>query len=239
MNHDLEAQLSALARAGDEDRWLAAGYAAGEARRRLLALYAFHAELARIPAMVSEPLLGEMRLQWLRDALRDLRAGEAVSGHPVFEALAATDLLAAPAADALGQAINARARLLYAEDPFRDADDLADWLMRAESYLDRLAVCALGADQAVCEAAGDAGLAFALARLGPALAPDHAKGAAEKARALYDRARRALAVAPAALAPALAHLALTRAYVIRARRGRPFPVEKRLRIFFSILTGRV
>ncbi|NOX84256.1 MAG: phytoene/squalene synthase family protein, partial [Alphaproteobacteria bacterium] len=34
-----------LVRRQDEDRWLAAGYAQGDAKRRLLALHAFHIEL--------------------------------------------------------------------------------------------------------------------------------------------------------------------------------------------------
>ncbi|HET7886938.1 MAG TPA: phytoene/squalene synthase family protein [Bradyrhizobium sp.] len=51
-------------------------------RRALLALYAFNVEICRVPAQVSQPLPGEVRLQWWRDVL----AGEAhggAEGNPV------------------------------------------------------------------------------------------------------------------------------------------------------------
>ena len=43
------------------------------ARARLLPLYAFHLEIARAPWVTQEPLIAEMRLQWWRDAVADLR----------------------------------------------------------------------------------------------------------------------------------------------------------------------
>ena len=49
--------------------------AAPRARRDLIALTAFLGEVARIPEAVSEPMMGEIRLQWWRDALETLRAG--------------------------------------------------------------------------------------------------------------------------------------------------------------------
>jgi phytoene synthase len=46
------------------------------ARPALFALYAFSHEIARVRALVSEPLPGEVRLQWWRDALEGRRKGE-------------------------------------------------------------------------------------------------------------------------------------------------------------------
>jgi phytoene synthase len=58
---DLDAQV----RAADPDRWLSSRFVADQqARADLIALYAFEAELASIPAKVSQPLLAEMRLTW-------------------------------------------------------------------------------------------------------------------------------------------------------------------------------
>jgi phytoene synthase len=72
----------------DYDRWLTAVFAPPAAREGIFALLAFHAEIARIRETVSEPMLGDIRLQWWRDALTKIAAGEAPPVHPVAEALA-------------------------------------------------------------------------------------------------------------------------------------------------------
>ena len=60
----------ASARSGEPDRYLAALLAPPAARADLLALAAFASELARVPSLVTrEPTMGEIRLQWWRDAL--------------------------------------------------------------------------------------------------------------------------------------------------------------------------
>jgi phytoene synthase len=61
-------------------------FAPADDRDALVALYAFNAELARIAEYVSEPGLGEIRLQWWRDALDRAAARESI-GHPVVDAL--------------------------------------------------------------------------------------------------------------------------------------------------------
>ena len=53
----------------------------------LFALLALHAELARIPSMVSEPMLGRIRVQWWMDAMPSVVSGRTPS-HPVAQALA-------------------------------------------------------------------------------------------------------------------------------------------------------
>lgn len=62
----------------DPDRFLTALFAPDALREDLFTLYAFNAEVARIPSVVSEPVLGHMRLQWWRDAL----GSEAPVGMP-------------------------------------------------------------------------------------------------------------------------------------------------------------
>ena len=67
--------VAASARAGEPDRYLAALLAPPSARDGLLALAAFSAELGRIGHLVTrEPMMGEIRLQWWRDALREATA---------------------------------------------------------------------------------------------------------------------------------------------------------------------
>jgi hypothetical protein len=76
-----------LVRGFDEGLLLAASYAPKEKQDGLIALYAFAAELDRIPASVSEPPLGEIRLQWWRDALDEVFGEGEVRAHPVVEVM--------------------------------------------------------------------------------------------------------------------------------------------------------
>src|SRR4249920_224039 len=79
--------VATSARAGEPDRYLAALLAPPAARDGLLALAAFSAELGRIGQLVTrEPMMGEIRLQWWRDALRPRDSGER-TGNPVADAL--------------------------------------------------------------------------------------------------------------------------------------------------------
>lgn len=52
-------------------------FAPEDKRDALVVLYAFNSEIKRIPSLVSEPMLGEIRLQWWREALNGERAHEA------------------------------------------------------------------------------------------------------------------------------------------------------------------
>ena len=81
-----EDAVRTIVRDGDPDRYASALFAARAAREPLFALYAFNVELARIAEQVSEPQLGEIRLQWWRDALARASAGEATD-HPVADAI--------------------------------------------------------------------------------------------------------------------------------------------------------
>lgn len=52
-------------------------FAPEDKRDALITLYAFDYEIKRIPSLVSEPMLGEIRLQWWREALNGERSEEA------------------------------------------------------------------------------------------------------------------------------------------------------------------
>ena len=66
-----------LLRQQDPDRYLTALFAPAERREALFALYAFNLELARARESVREPIMGRMRLQWWRDCLPEIMAGQA------------------------------------------------------------------------------------------------------------------------------------------------------------------
>ncbi|WP_339950169.1 squalene/phytoene synthase family protein [uncultured Albimonas sp.] len=171
MSHDA---CESLVRDHDRDRWATARLAPPPATGRLFALYAFNLEVARIPSVVSEPMLGEIRLQWWRDALAEIHAGAAPRRHevvaPLAEAIAAADLpqdlfealLDARSYDPQGPAIGDRALF----DAY--VDGTAGGLMRLAAR-----ICAGGdpgaeGDQAA-RLAGWASGAAALIRALPAL----------------------------------------------------------------------
>ena len=58
-----------LVRGCDFARYAATLFVPADRRRALLALYAFNAEISRVREQVTQPLPGEIRLQWWTDAL--------------------------------------------------------------------------------------------------------------------------------------------------------------------------
>jgi 15-cis-phytoene synthase len=71
-----------LVRAHDFTRYASALFVPAPERRALLALYAFNVEICRVPTQVSQPLPGEIRLQWWRDMLAGSGHG-GVEGNPI------------------------------------------------------------------------------------------------------------------------------------------------------------
>jgi phytoene synthase len=81
---DLDAQIRRI----DPDRWLSSRFIADSAARAdVLTIYAYDNELARAPKVASNPLLGEIRLTWWREALDEIYGGLPVRAHPVARAL--------------------------------------------------------------------------------------------------------------------------------------------------------
>lgn len=73
-------------RLADPDRWLTTLFAPDSRRPALVALYAFNSEIARARESVSQPMLGQIRLQWWREAWDGISAGQP-RRHPVVMAL--------------------------------------------------------------------------------------------------------------------------------------------------------
>jgi phytoene synthase len=69
-------------RAHDFERYASTLFVDAEKRRALLALYAFNVEISRVREQVSQPLPGEIRLQWWTDMLAGAGHG-GVEGNPV------------------------------------------------------------------------------------------------------------------------------------------------------------
>src|SRR5438105_12411155 len=81
--------LAALVRRHDRDRYQTALFAPAGRREALLALYAFNYEIARVRETVTQPMLGQIRLQWWREVLDAAYAGAPPRQHPVVLPLSA------------------------------------------------------------------------------------------------------------------------------------------------------
>lgn len=99
--------IVAILREGDPDRYSATLFAPSSARDDLFALYALNIELARIGERVSEPDLGNIKLQWWREALARAATGEATAS-PVADAIGALLHRHPDAAEPIGRMIDAR-----------------------------------------------------------------------------------------------------------------------------------
>jgi phytoene synthase len=171
------AYCEGLLRRDDRDRWLASLFVPREPRRHIHALYGFSLEIARVREIVSEPLLGEIRLQWWRDALEGAAdAGEA-KANPVAAALLDTiarfDLPKAP----FLELISARGRDLYGE-PMDSVAALEAYTEATCSNLLRLAALILDGEELAAsrEAATHAGIAYGITGLIRALPWHRARG---------------------------------------------------------------
>jgi phytoene synthase len=126
----------------------------------MIGLYAFNLEVASTRERVSEPMLGQIRLQWWRDALAEIGAGRP-RRHPVVESLATWF-----GDDEIGLA----SRLIDAREydledaPFETTADLTDYVEATSAGLVRLALQALGiASGPAHDAAEGAGRAYGMA----------------------------------------------------------------------------
>jgi phytoene synthase len=93
--HDTLSYCGQQVRRFDHDRYLTALFAPADRREALFALYAFNLEVAKTREVVTEPLLGQIRLQWWRDSVDAAYRGEAPKHEvliPLAEAVAAFGL---------------------------------------------------------------------------------------------------------------------------------------------------
>ena len=229
------------ARTYEPDRYLAALYAPDPARSRLMALAAFQGEITRIPATVREPLLAEIRLQWWRDALDHLRAGE-LTGHPAADRLG-PDIVSGllPLGLLSGMIDEAGER-----DPallFTDAQVLRSHLNKSHGAAFALASRALGAchSDMLETATVRAGFVYGLARLlveGRVPGTEQRDGLAAQCRRALPEAAAAVARLDSALLPGFLPLAMANSYLHQAGPGMS-PLKRWWRLWVAQMRGRV
>lgn len=133
---EIVARLDQRIQSVDEERWLSSRYAPEEARHALIVLYAFYYELARVRIVVTDHTMGQIRFQWWRDAIEELRQG-APRQHDVVLALAHYLPRLDEGYKGLEQLVDAHEAAFLAEDraaqPEDDLVNLATKLLGQES----------------------------------------------------------------------------------------------------------
>ncbi|MEI4233075.1 squalene/phytoene synthase family protein [Roseovarius sp. D22-M7] len=147
-----------MVRRGDPSRFQATMAAPVAARGVLFPIYAFNIEVARAPWVTQEPLIAEMRLQWWRDVLEQIRSGGGARAHEVATPL--SGLLDAEAITQLDALIAARRRDTQ-RAPFEDDADFSSYIAATSGNLMLVAARALGPVRE--DVVRDAGFALGLA----------------------------------------------------------------------------
>jgi len=165
------ANCEEVVRNHDPDRYFAGLFAPAERRPLLFALHAFNFEIARIGETVSEPMLGEIRLQWWREAVqaaRDLHQRP----HDVVHALVELFASVGPPLELFEAMIDARG-FDVRDETFADLAALEAYADATSGNVMRLAALALDEEHPHDVLAREAGIAYALAGLLRAI-PFHA-----------------------------------------------------------------
>jgi phytoene synthase len=139
-------------------------FAPEDKRDALITLYTFDHEIKRIPLLVSEPMLGEIRLQWWREALNGERSDEARM-NPLASAV--IDIISKYGLPLSGfsHLIDGEARMLDAK-PIIDERELEKLYGQRYGALFQFAAMILdhGASRTLADASGHAAMAYGIAR---------------------------------------------------------------------------
>ena len=157
------AHCLAVLRDTDRDRYLACLLAPAQKRGSLAALYAFHAEIARVRDVAREALAGEIRLQWWRDLLEGGADGDAMA-NPIAAGITACIAEHRLPVAVLTDMIEARIFDVY-NDPMESRAAFEGYAGETASALIQLASLILDPENAPrsANAAGHAGVAQAVA----------------------------------------------------------------------------
>ncbi len=163
-----------LVRDGDPDRYFATLFAPAAFRPHLFALSAFSLTVARVRDAAGNPMAGEIRLQWWRDALQGEARGD-VRANPVAAALEDAIVARRLGRQPFVDLIDARVFDLY-DDPMPRVNDLEGYCGETAAALIRLSALVLadGAEPGGAAVAGHAGVAYGITGLLRAL-PWHAR----------------------------------------------------------------
>ena len=204
-------------RLADPERQLALAYVRGARRAAIVALWLLDERMGAIVAGTREPMIGQMRLMWWRDALIALDdPAAAVPGEPLLAALAQACASYDISGERLAQIEEGWGALLDGEVP-DEAAILTHGRCRGALLFEMSAVILGG----LAEGVAPAGEAWALADLGHRLRSQHSRAFARR-RAASCLSEVSIAAWPARLRP-LGILAML------ARRDAALPPERQRR----------
>jgi phytoene synthase len=158
MSQSDNAYCQQLVRETDRDRYVADLFAPAGPRPSLFALHAFNIEIGRVRDLVSEPMAGEIRLQWWHDVLHGAGRGE-IEGNPVAATLLDVASRHDLPLDRLRELVDAHRNDLYS-DPIATFDAFQDYARLTAATMFALAARVLAPGLPIAEeaiiAAGEA-----------------------------------------------------------------------------------
>ncbi|PPC98496.1 MAG: squalene synthase [Hyphomicrobium sp.] len=168
--------MRTIAMAYEPDRYLAALLAPRSSRNDLIALAAFLSELRKIADQVSDPMIGEIRIQWWRDVIEAAPRGQ-LTGHPIADAFATVIERYDLPQNQLFDVLDAHAHQLYSASP-SDEDAFNHELELTEGIAFTLASRILGCveNDVTLRAIALASHAYGRARVGLSLPMSLARG---------------------------------------------------------------
>jgi len=129
----------------DPDRYRAALMSERQGREDLLILYAFHYELSKVPDVTSEPMLGQIRYEWWREAIDEIYTERDVRRHEISTPLAEMLIRTQVPRFWIDRLIDGRARDLDPQ-PFTNIEDARDYARQTSGQLMQIAVKVLGGE---------------------------------------------------------------------------------------------
>ncbi|MDZ7822931.1 MAG: squalene/phytoene synthase family protein [Ahrensia sp.] len=154
---DVMAKISPILdilRQNDRDAYVSTLFVPDDKRSAIASIWAFNAEIERIPQLVSEPFLGEIRLQWWRDVCNGARSEEG-GQHPVAAALLDTISKYNLPVTAFDNLCDARIFDLY-NDIIPSKADFEGYLGHTRSLLFQMCAQILGGGAQSADASGHA-----------------------------------------------------------------------------------
>lgn len=253
LNFSLHDDVISRLKVADPDRVRAAMFAQESVRERLLLLYAFHLELAKIPELVSEPMIGQIRYQWWRDAIAEIYEGESVRKHEITTPLSHLLLKYEIPRYWVDQLIDGRERDIDPR-PFQDLTEVQDYCANTSGVLMKIAVKLCGKDPAdFIEAAGTAwgltGLARAYCYYHQTMLADISfNRLCVSAKNKYENAKSGADAIDVTAFPAIAYTALVPSFITKLTKSNHDPItmsvsygplSKQLRLLRAVMTGKI
>ncbi len=159
---DVQSYIQDQLKSLDPERYLTCLYLPEAIRHVAMTLYAFDVEISRIHELVSEPIPGEIRIQWWRDLIKS--NGNTGSG-PLAEALLAVINKYELPREVFDNYLEAKIFDLY-QDPMPDLGTYEGYLGETVSCLLNLIAQSAGCDRSpqLADACGHAGVAIGITR---------------------------------------------------------------------------